>query len=100
MLPKSRVDGSECAPTLDDDTGNMYLLDDCLHSKARLHRCMQKACNMPQLFIDLGLFNNGDLTKAKPSRRWWLDLLHGQKGLLNNGRESYSLRSCDCLTKT
>ena len=55
---------------------------------------------MSQLLIDFGFLNSGNPMEVELDRRWWGNLLHGWRNFFNNGWESYSPRSCDCLIRT
>ena len=100
LLPEFGVDGGTDAPPFDDNFGDAFFLGDRLHSPTRLGKCMRKADNMPQLLIHLRLLNTCDSMDAKLGRRWWSNLLHGWRGLINNGEESCYLRSSDSFTGT
>ena len=99
IVAKFGVGGSKGAFAINDDSGDAILLGHCRHSQTRFGRCTWNAYNMPQLFIDFRFLNTIDAKKAKCSRRWWQNLLHGWIGLLNTGEESSSPRSCDSLIK-
>jgi hypothetical protein len=100
IVPNSKVCWGRGALGVGDDFGSAFLLRNSIHGPACLRWIVRNTSNMPEFLVDFRFLDSSDTAKIQTRGRGWGNLEHRRRGLLDDGRQGWSMRPYGSLSNT